>query len=236
MRLIATVILSIIITGFGAAQKTIKYEKGTYNIGVCSKQDEISVLSKDLILLNIKYSYLTRIKEADIPVIHSNYGPGYNEKICLPVIRSSARKSIGAYTIEDIFSAKRDEIENELLETLKNTLQKHNISLEGIYITDIELPPRIRAAMEEKMVTEQEILVQENKIKISKMESERQRIEAESIAAYNRILDSTLTEKVLQMKYIEALTGLAKSQNSKIIVVDSNKPELPIIIDKNQQE
>ncbi|UCH13120.1 MAG: prohibitin family protein [Bacteroidales bacterium] len=236
MRVLLPFILSIIITGSGVAQKTIKYDKGTYNIGICSKQDEISILSKDLILLNIKYSYLTRIKEADIPLIHSNYGPGYNEKICVPVIRSSVRKSIGTYTIEEIFSTRRDEIENELLETSKKKLHISNINLEGLYITDIDLPPRIRASMEEKMVTEQEILVQENKIKISKMESERKRIEAESVATYNRILDSTLTEKVLQMKYIEALAGLAKSQNTKIIVVDSDKPELPIIIDKNQKE
>jgi len=234
MRLIATVILSLIIMGSGSAQKTVKYENETYIIGVCSIQDEISTLSKDLIMLNIKYAYLSVIKEEDISIIHDNYGPDYHEKVSLPVIRSSAIKTFSKYTIEEIFSSRREVIMNELTETSRNAMQEQNIMLKALYVTDIVLPPAIRAAMEEKMLTEQEILAQENRIKISKMNSERQRIEAESIAAYNRILDSTLTEKVLQMKYIEVLSELAKSQNSKIIVLDGDKPELPIIIDKNQ--
>ncbi len=234
MRSIATFILSLTIMGSGSAQKTVKYESETYNIGVCSKQDEISALSKDLIMMDIKYTYLTVIKEEDISIIHNNYGPDYNEKVSLPAIRSSAIKSFSEYTIEELFSSKREVMMNEITETSRNALQEHNIILKGLYVTDIGLPPALRAAMEEKMLTEQEILAQENRIKISKMNSERQRIEAESIAAYNRILDSTLTEKVLQMKYLEVLSELAKSQNSKIIVLDSDKPELPIIIDKNQ--
>jgi prohibitin 1 len=220
----------------GNAQKTIQYEKKTYITGVSSEQDEISVISKDLITLGIKYAFLTSIKKEDIPVIHDSYGPDYIEKVCLPVIRSSARQTIGGYTVEEIFSSKRDVIENEILETSKNILYKHSINLEGLYITNIELPQKIREAMEEKLVTEQEILIRENRIKISKMDSERQRIKAEGTAEYNRILDSSLTEKVLQMKYIEVLSELAKSQNTKIIILDSNKPELPIIIEKNQEE
>ena len=236
MRLIITFILSMIIVYTANSQKTMRYEKETYITGISSRQDEISVISKDLIALVIKYSFLTRIKEEDIPVIHDSYGRDYIEKVCLPVIRSSARQTIGGYTVEEIFYSKRDLIKNEILEFSKNTLFKHSITLEGLYITNIELPQNIREAMEEKLVTEQEILVRENRVKISKLDSERQRIEAESAAESNRILDSSLTEKVLQMKYIEVLSELAKSQNTKIIVLDSNKPELPIIFEKNQEE
>jgi len=234
MRATAIIILGMIISFSGNAQKKMKYENETYITGVSSVQDEISPLSKDLIMLNIKYKYLTLVKEEDIPLIHNNYGTDYNEKVCLPVIRSTILKSFSAYTVEDIFSPVREELMNELIEISRNALEEQGIILKGLFVIDIGLPPAVMAAMEEKLLTQQEILVQQNRIQIAKMNAERQRIEAESIAAYNRILDSSLTEKVLQMKYIETLSELAKSQNSKVIVIDGNKPGLPVILDKDQ--
>jgi regulator of protease activity HflC (stomatin/prohibitin superfamily) len=234
MRAIAIVILAIIISFSGNAQERIKYNNETYITGVRSAHDEISALSKDLIMLNIEYTYLTLVKEDDIPFIHNNYGPDYNEKVCLPVIHSTILESFSGYTVEDIFSPLREELMNELFEISRNALQEQRIILKGLYVRDIGLPPAVLAAMEEKLLTQQEILAQQNRIKIAEMDAERKRIEAESIAAYNRILDSSLTEKVLQMKYIETLSELAKSQNSKVIVIDGNKPELPVILDKDQ--
>jgi regulator of protease activity HflC (stomatin/prohibitin superfamily) len=234
MKLKAIIILGLIISFSGNAQKTMKYNNETYNLGVSSIQDEISALSKDLIMLNIKYTYLTLIKEDDIPTIHDNYGPDYNEKVCLPAVRSTILKSFGAYTVEQIFSPVREELMNELIEVSGNTLEEQGIMLKGLYVKDIGLPPAVMAAMEEKLLTQQEILAQENRIQIAEMDARRQRIEAESTAAYNRILDSSLTEKVLQMKYIETLSELAKSQNAKVIVIDANKPELPVILEKDQ--
>jgi prohibitin 1 len=234
MRPIIIIILGMIISFSGNAQKRIKYENETYNIGVSSVQDEIAALSKDLIMLNIKYKYLTLVKEEDIPLIHKNYGPDYNEKVCLPVIRSAILKSFSAYTVEEIFSPMREELMNELIETSGTSLREQDIIMKGLFVTDIGLPPAVMAAMEEKLLTQQEILAQRNRIQIAELNAERQRIEAESIAAHNRILDSSLTEKVLQMKYIETLSEIAKSQNSKVIVIDSNKPGLPVILDKDQ--
>ncbi len=56
------------------------------------------------------------------------------------------------------------------------------------------------------------------------------RIEAEGIAKYNQILTSSLTEKILQQKGIDATIELSKSANTKVIVIGSGENGLPLIL------
>ena len=64
----------------------------------------------------------------------------------------------------------------------------------------------------------------------AKKEAERQRIDAEGKAAANRILNASLSDKILQEKGIEATLKLSESPNSKVIVIGSGKNGMPIIL------
>ena len=60
-----------------------------------------------------------------------------------------------------------------------------------------------------------------------RQEAERKRVEAQGIADYERILTSTLTDKLLQYEMIKAISP---SQNAKIILM-TNEKGLPIMVD-----
>ena len=62
-----------------------------------------------------------------------------------------------------------------------------------------------------------------------KLEAERKVLEATGIQEYNRLVAGTLTDLTLQYKGIEATLELAKSTNSKVIVIGGPNG-LPIIL------
>lgn len=62
-----------------------------------------------------------------------------------------------------------------------------------------------------------------------KQEAERKRVEAQGIADYQRIINTGLTDQQLQYEQIKAYLELAKSPNSKVIVM--GKGNTPVILD-----
>jgi len=104
-----------------------------------------------------------------------------------------------------------------------------------VLVEDVKLPSTIRIAIETKLKQEQESLEYEFRISKAKKEAERQRIDAEGKAIANKILSASLTEKILQEKGIDATLELAKSPNSKVVVIGSGKSGMPIILGNQTQ-
>ena len=61
-------------------------------------------------------------------------------------------------------------------------------------------------------------------------EAERKRILAEGEAKANKIVNSSLTPNLLKMRGIEATIDLAKSSNSKVVVIGSGENGMPLIL------
>ena len=98
---------------------------------------------------------------------------------------------------------------------------------------DVSLPTTIKDAIERKLRQEQESLEYEFRLTKATKEAERQRIDAEGKAVANKILSESLTDKVLKEKGIQATIDLAKSTNSKVIVIGGGDEGLPIILGNN---
>jgi regulator of protease activity HflC (stomatin/prohibitin superfamily) len=77
---------------------------------------------------------------------------------------------------------------------------------------------------------EQESLQYEYRLQKERKEAERKVIEAQAKADANRILNQSLTDKILQDKGIEATLELANSPNSKVIIVGGQEGGLPLIL------
>ena len=105
--------------------------------------------------------------------------------------------------------------------------------MQALLIRSIKLPDQIKAAIESKLQQEQEALAYQFRLNKEKSEAERKRIEAEGIAAYNRIINESLTDKVLQQKGIDATLQLSQSNNTKVVIVGSGKNGLPLILGGN---
>ena len=165
--------------------------------------------------------------------MHQTKGENYLNSVLLPNIRAVARSVVGRYTPEQLYSTKRDAIQNEIfIETRDDVLDQY-IQLNSVLVRDVTLPNAIKEGIERKLVQEQEALEYEFRLVKAEQEAERQRIDAEGKARANRILSASLTDRILQEKGIEATLKLAESPNSKVIVVGSGENGLPIILGNN---
>ena len=144
-------------------------------------------------------------------------------------MRSAARSVVGRYTPEQIYSTKRDAIQEEIFVETKKLLDEQYVQLNQVLIRSVTLPPTIKSAIESKLKQEQEALEYEFKLEKAAQEAERQRVEAEGKAKANSIVSASITDKILRDKGIEATLKLAESPNSKVVIIGGNDG-MPIIL------
>lgn len=195
--------------------------------------EKMKVLSSNGLDIQLDASAWFQPKYGDLGRLHQEKGEMYRERILLPAIRSAARSVVGRYTPEQLYSSKRDAIQNEIYQETKKIVEDQYIQLNEILVRDVTLPETIKSAIERKLKQEQESLEYEFRLITADKEAERQRIEAQGKADANRILSASLTDKILQDKGIEATLKLAESPNSKVVVVGSGESGLPIILGNN---
>ncbi|NDV42862.1 prohibitin family protein [Flagellimonas sediminis] len=195
--------------------------------------EKMKVLSSNGLDIQLDASAWFQPKYEFLGKLHQEKSEQYKDRILLPAIRSAARSVVGRYTPEQLYSSKRDAIQNEIFEETKNIVDGQYIQLNEILVRDVTLPNTIKEAIERKLKQEQESLEYEFRLVTAQKEAEKVRIEAQGKADANRILSASLTDKILQDKGIEATLMLAQSPNTKVVVVGSGNDGLPLILGNN---
>lgn len=192
--------------------------------------EQMSVLSSNGLEIKLDASVWFQPQYENLGKLHQQKGEDYIQRVLLPTIRSAARSVVGRYTPEQLYSSKRDAIQNEIYEEAKRIVEKQHLQLNEILVRDVTLPTTIKDAIERKLRQEQEALEYEFRLVKAKKEAERQKIDAEGKAVANTILSASLTDKILKEKGIDATLELAKSNNTKVVVVGSGQDGLPLIL------
>lgn len=195
--------------------------------------EKMQVLSSNGLEIKLDASAWFQPKFEDLGRLHQEKGESYVERVLLPTIRSAARSVVGRYTPEQLYSSKRDAIQQEIYEETKKIVDGQYIQLNEVLVRDVTLPPTIKEAIERKLKQEQESLEYEFRLVTASKEAEKVRIEAQGKADANRILSASLTEKILQDKGIDATLELSKSPNTKVVIVGSGDSGLPLILGNN---
>lgn len=195
--------------------------------------EKMQVLSSNGLEIKLDASAWFQPKYGDLGKLHQEKGESYVDRVLLPTIRSAARSVVGRYTPEQLYSSKRDAIQQEIFEETKKIVDGQYIQLNEVLVRDVTLPPTIKEAIERKLKQEQESLEYEFRLVTASKEAEKVRIEAQGKADANRILSASLTDKILQDKGIDATLELSKSPNSKVVIVGSGDSGLPLILGNN---
>lgn len=195
--------------------------------------EKMQVLSSNGLEIKLEASAWFEPKYEFLGKLHQEKGEAYVQRVLLPTIRSAARSVVGRYTPEQLYSSKRDAIQVEIYDETRKIVDEQYIQLNQILIRDVTLPATIKEAIERKLKQEQESLEYEFRLVTAKKEAEKVTIEAQGKADANRILSASLTDKILQDKGIDATLELAKSPNSKVVIVGSGDSGLPLILGNN---
>ena len=190
----------------------------------------MEVLSKNGLTITVELSFRYSANPQKIGYLHDEIGQDYLETILKPEVKSATREVIGKYLPEELYSTKREAIQDEIYDATSEEAAKKNIIIDAVLIREVKLPTKLKEAIEQKLEEEQLSFQFEFKLDRERKEAERKIIEAQAKADANRILNQSLSENLLRDKGIEATLMLAQSPNSKVVIVGGSGDGLPLIL------
>jgi regulator of protease activity HflC (stomatin/prohibitin superfamily) len=202
---------------------------GVHDEGSKSGDDAIKVLTADGLEVTIDLSVLYRVNPAETPKLITDIGINFEDKIVRPITRTRIRDNSVYYDAVSLYSTKRDEFQSRIFKTIETDFKQRGLILENLLVRNITLPASVKSTIEQKINAEQEAQKMQFVLQKEKQEAERKRVEAQGISDYQRIINESLSDRQLQYEQIQAMKELAKSANSKIIVMPSKGA--PLILD-----
>ncbi len=186
--------------------------------------DAITSLTKEGLSVDLDITVLYHLNEAQASDVYKDVGLNYEEKVIRPGIRTSIRDIIAQYEAKDIYSEKRQEAAQKILNDLKTQLEPRGIITEDVLLRNVVLPANLANAIQEKLQAEQEaekydfILAKEVK------EKERKIIEAEGQRDAQKIINESLSTNYLYYLYIKEL----KDREGTIYVPTNPSTGMPL--------
>jgi regulator of protease activity HflC (stomatin/prohibitin superfamily) len=201
-----------------------------YEVKEQKVEESMDILDKNGLSMAIDITVRYNPTYNKIGYLHEEFGRSYVDRLVIPEVRSAVRKVMGRYEAEEIYSTKRNEVEQTIIDETKTILAENNVIMKALLIRSIRLPEKIRQAIDDKLKQEQEASAYRYRLDKEESEAERKRIAASGEAAANKIINSSLTPSLLKMRGIEATIELSKSNNSKVVVIGSGENGMPLIL------
>lgn len=104
--------------------------------------------------LGVNYTVRYALDREKLPATARNLPDDINGEIVLPVIQGVLHKIFSRYTVKEIFSARRQEIQDEAARDLQARLAEDGIKLKGLTIGKIDLPHEYLVGMEKMLAAE----------------------------------------------------------------------------------
>jgi prohibitin 1 len=196
-------------------------------------KESADVPSSEGLVMGLDTSLVFRLDPDKAAQVYRELGPNYIDSIIEPTLRSAIREATASHSANALYSSARQEVQNEIRASLKRDLEKRGVIIEDVLLRDIRLPIALKQSIELKQQAEQESLAMNFKLQKEKQEAERKRIEAGGIRDFQTTVSQGISSQLLEWKGIEATETLAKSPNTKIVVIGGGKSGLPLILGGN---
>jgi len=240
---------------FGGVNETLVLKEGlrivwpwnsvtTYDARVQTQKIDLQILTKDQLRTKISINFQYSINEPTLPLLHKYIGPNYYDKIVLPEVVSNTREIVGGLTSDDAFTTGIQSLvgdiamgsDHMIIDKLSppGLAAVRLVSIRSVQLESTEFPPEMEAAIQRKLIYQQEAQSYTYRIDSAKKEAERKVIEAEGIKKFQNIVNAGLSESYLRYKGIEATEKLSQSQNSKVVIIGSGSKGLPLIFGGDQ--
>ena len=195
--------------------------------------DAISSLTKDGLEVKMDLTVWYHLLASEAANVFQKIGKDYVAKIVRPAARTAIRNTTVRYVAVEIYSEKREEVQDEISKQLQKDFDARGIALEKVLLRNITLPPKVKNAIEAKLEAEQDAQKMEFVLLKETKETERTKIEASGIAEAQRIIAQSLIGErgraYLSWKYLENLHGLYQSPNNTIVISPYDKNFIPLL-------
>jgi len=192
---------------------------GVVQEGNVPRADSIEVLSSDGLKMDLDITVQFRLDDQQINDLHADIGPEYIDKIIRPTVREAIRIEFARHEATEAFSTKREEIERSLEQRMLAALEKYYIVLQEVQIRNIELPPMVASAIEDKKKAQQEAERMEYILERAEKEKEEKIIRAEAEAAEIEIINEQLE---MSPNYLNWLAIDKLNEDIQLVITDGD--------------
>lgn len=198
------------------------------NVRTVEIYETLPLPTKDGLNVNAQITLLYHVDPKAVSSVYRQFGTNYENVIVQSNFLATAREVSSRYYAKELYAIEREKVEKVVAEELRNHISDKGFIVDAVLLKDILLPNSMVTAIQEKVNAEQAALQMEYVIAKQKMEAERRRIEAAGIYRAQKIIDSSLTTRLLQYNNIEVMKGLVNSPNAKVIITNGELPNVMV--------
>lgn len=167
--------------------------------------NEIHSLTSDGQKVDVELTVRARPLPDELWKLHKFIGQNYVSKIIVPKSRTVLREVLAMYPVEDVYSIKRQEIQNKIQEHLRSDLAKrYYIDIEEILIKNVRFSQEFQDAIDRKQQAYQEYLKMEYVLAGERAKKEAKILKAEGEATAIRLRVNALRANPDFIKYRRA--------------------------------
>ena len=230
-----------VLTLFGKVQTGETLGEGIHLISPLKTNNEMSIQTQTLkesasvpssegLMMSLDTSLIYHLSPDRAAEVFQKIGADYENVVVEPTLRSAIRESTASHTANALYTGEREMVAKQIFEQVSAQLSQRGIAVENVLLRDIQLPATLKASIEAKQQAEQEALAMNFRLQKETQEAQRKRIEAAGVRDFQQIVAQGITPSLLEWKGIEATENLAKSANTKVVVIGNNKNGLPLIL------
>ncbi|MFE0641240.1 prohibitin family protein [Streptomyces sp. NPDC058877] len=156
------------------------------------------------------------------------------QRLVYPDSREIVRNVFARYTSEQGYASGREKINAELGVLIKERLAPRGIDVTTVNLRNVKPSDALQGQIDRKIQQEQATERATEAARTAKAEADRRRIEAEGIARANKILNDSLTDKVLMNQCIDAYKEAA-AKNPVYAVPCGSGGSAPVIVDGSKR-
>lgn len=182
-----------------------------YNVDVRTQvfTYESFVQTKDLQEITLPVAINYHIDPARAAEVYQNVGPAseIQAKLIEPAAFQASTQAMGQVNAEDV-AQQRAQLALSITDIIAGRLDAHGIIVEFVAVKDAVMDSAFIAAIQAKVIAEQNQQTALNNVEVARAEAEQARRRAEGIADANTTIEATLTEGILDYLWITKWNGI----------------------------
>lgn len=180
---------------------TVSIGEQRAQLGAAPPEPQLVALTKDGQQVILDLSVVYRPDPDHVWRLHQRLGPYYFNKVVRPEARCVALMVVSQYPVTDVYSGRREEIQQRMADELSERLEKWDIILDQLLLRNVQFSPEFQQAIEAKQVAIQEYERMRYVLVAARKTAEQKVIEAEGEAEALRLQGRALRRNPLVMEY-----------------------------------
>jgi prohibitin 2 len=163
--------------------------------------DSLTALTSDGQEVKIDISVRFHPEASKIWRLHQRVGPDYVGKIIRPEIRSQVRIAIAEFPVGDVYSSKRELVQQRISERLSKSLRENDIIVDEVLLRNVQFSPAYAAAIEQKQIAQQNAQRMQYVLQKAELEKRQKILEAQGDARSIQLKGHAIAQSARVVEY-----------------------------------